>query len=1510
MKSLRSTTKTLFISVLSMILVVQTLLLLPSPVQAETTNHTVSIDPNVVVQEDFLGVGVNLIPASFMEGTAQYGYNEAHWEMDRKRINMMQPKVARVWFQIDWMEPTKGNYTWDSPKMLMFYKYLDALQEAGTEIEFNFGWKVGVDTQSWFSIPGVDGRISAPADLDAYANSTSAVLNELINNRGYTNIKYLTFYNEPNGNWDFESLGDQKAYFATMVQKASDQLTADGLRDLVEIWGPEESGDPSWTQYMKDNIDSHIDAYTFHVYGQSYDGLSKSITDRTSVVGDKPVVMTEFGFAEDKSSWSSGLAGSVIKAANEGLHGALIWQLNGVWLPDPYVGNDTNGNYTLWDSVVLGTAPYKRYYESSLLTRYIPAHSTVVSVDTGSPDLRGAAFKTAGGDYTIVLETNEGSDRSVTLDFNGIDIGKTFYKHVYQADVSLEGNAIIPPASASFPAGASLTDSSIDANHNVIVYTTLAPQTQVAITPLEPVMTGGETAQLNATVIDHTGGVTWSLEGSENGTITSEGLYTAPQVTAETLIAVKATSIDDPSGYGIALVKVRPASSPDRVDIPLLGLAPGKYASAEAVTITTSTADATIRYTTDGSIPTEASEIYAEPIFLIQGKTTRIKAIAFKEGLIPSAEAYGLYKIADISSGPDGYQFCAYEDGFDCSFDGTASVAFGSDGLFNYATLTDGTACSSAIFGDPNPGQPKRCYYNYDIPSENPVVTIYNAGFENPVTTNYRTGPMTNGWAFNYRSGVQHNGSAFGAPLAPEGDQTAFMVSRAGLSGELIQSMNFKEGTYTLSFQMAKRTTFGETLPFDIYFDETLIGSYEPSTENFTIYKTDSFIASAGYHTIKFIGEVTTAESTAFIDDVQIQLVLPPNPLLNVIVNAGFEEPSMVNSLTGPMTHGWTFNAESGIQKNGGQFGPGQAPEGEQSAFLRSKDGEHGEISQSVEFEPGHYILSFQAAERRGNQSFDVFYDDTLIGSYDPTSSDFKTFTTDRFLFTAGSHTIKFVGTSTSGDNTSFIDDVKLILIALQGPPMEPSDMDVANAGFEAPSTLTYTKGPMTHDWTFNERAGVQMNGSILGAAAAPEGIQTAFLQSVDGEHGEISQSVQFEAGTYTLSFHAAKQMNASETVTINVYYDDTLMGSYAPTAGNFTTYTTGNITASEGNHTIKFVGTSSTGDHTAFIDAVTFTLIPPEEPASKVLLNASFESPNTVNYLKGPMTHDWTFNERAGIQTNGSVFNPQPAPDGFQTAFLQSVNGVHGEISQTIDFEAGDYQIDFQAAKRTSSGGTLSFNVYLDDTLIGSYAPSLGSFTSYTTDSFTVEAGNHTIKFVGMNMTGDNTAFIDAVTIHIALPQEPAPIVLNNAGFETPSIPNYLKGPMTHGWTFNSRTGIQKNGGVFGAEAAPEGVQTAFLQSVNGDHGEISQTVHFDAGTYTISFQAAKRTTAGGTQSFDVYMDDTVIGSYMPTSGSFISYTTDSFTATTGNHTIKFVGTSTVGDNMDFIDAVTIQIE
>jgi hypothetical protein len=58
---------------------------------------------------------------------------------------------------------------------------------------------------------------------------------------------------------------------------------------------------------------------------------------------------------------------------------------------------------------------------------------------------------------------------------------------------------------------------------------------------------------------------------------------------------------------------------------------------------------------------------------------------------------------------PGMWSQCAGENGT-CAFSGTMTVAFGANGKFNYATLTNGTACTTGVFGDPIVGTVKACY--------------------------------------------------------------------------------------------------------------------------------------------------------------------------------------------------------------------------------------------------------------------------------------------------------------------------------------------------------------------------------------------------------------------------------------------------------------------------------------------------------------------------------------------------------------------------------------------------------------------------------------------------------------------------------------------------------------------------------------------------------------------------------------------------------------------------------
>ncbi len=183
--------------------------------------------------------------------------------------------------------------------------------------------------------------------------------------------------------------------------------------------------------------------------------------------------------------------------------------------------------------------------------------------------------------------------------------------------------------------------------------------------------------------------------------------------------------------------------------------------------------------------------------------------------------------------------------------------------------------------------------------------------------------------------------------------------------------------------------------------------------------------------------------------------------------------------------------------------------------------------------------------------------------------------------------------------------------------------------------------------------------------------------------------------------------------------------------------------------------------------------------------------------------------------------------------------------------------------------------------------------------------AGAHTIDFLGLDTAGgDNTAFLDAVSVAIAPP------TVGDAGFESVQVGagKYAYDPTGSAWTFAGTAGISGNGSAFtsGNPAAPQGTQVAFLQ----DKGSFTQSVAgWSAGTYTISFDASQRDNNGkSVEDFEVLVDGKVVGTFKPTGTSYQTYTTAAFTVTAGAHAIKFLGLDTAGgDNTAFLDDVSI---
>jgi uncharacterized repeat protein (TIGR03803 family) len=94
------------------------------------------------------------------------------------------------------------------------------------------------------------------------------------------------------------------------------------------------------------------------------------------------------------------------------------------------------------------------------------------------------------------------------------------------------------------------------------------------------------------------------------------------------------------SRYGV----VFQAIFPPQVSLPAFSPGPGTYSSAQSIAITSATGGASIRYTTDGSTPTETNgTLYSTPVAV--GGNMTLTAIAYKSGISDSAVASGAYTI-------------------------------------------------------------------------------------------------------------------------------------------------------------------------------------------------------------------------------------------------------------------------------------------------------------------------------------------------------------------------------------------------------------------------------------------------------------------------------------------------------------------------------------------------------------------------------------------------------------------------------------------------------------------------------------------------------------------------------------------------------------------------------------------------------------------------------------------------------------------------------------------------
>lgn len=477
----------------------------------------------------------------------------------------------------------------------------------------------------------------------------------------------------------------------------------------------------------------------------------------------------------------------------------------------------------------------------------------------------------------------------------------------------------------------------------------------------------------------------------------------------------------------------------------------------------------------------------------------------------------------------------------------------------------------------------------------------------------------------------------------------------------------------------------------------------------------------------------------------------------DMIVNAGFETPAITSYQYSPAAAGWTFSAKSGangsgISANASDFTNANppAPEGTQVAVLQGT----GSISQAVNgFIPGNrYRVTFAAAQRGAfngaGQTFRFNVNAAQIATFAPAASTYADYTAT-FTASAATQTLAFVGTNTNGgDNTAFIDQVRLLALPPEGDP-------------DNSSVTPASESQLRMSW--NDNASDETAYAIERSSAG-ENIWTVLSTTLP-----VNTATYLDSGLPPLTAYdyRVRALRAGGPSGYTTASGSTPAGVGDGIPGWWRLLYFGNGLSAAGNAAL-----AADPDLDGYTNLQEFTAgSVPTNAADPVgmVANAGFESPVIATYQYNPAGAGWTFNAQSGangsgITRNGSAFtsgNPN-APQGVQVAFIQGARAFSQSIS---GFQPGTrYRLTFAAAQRVlSSGAGQSWRASIDATQIAFY-PSSSAGTGYAdlTVDFTATAATHLLSFTGTNANGgDNTIFIDRVRLVAQPPLAPLALTI-----------------------------------------------------------------------------------------------------------------------------------------------------
>lgn len=445
-----------------------------------------------VIQPDYLGANAVYHGFAFMPEQESRGMNDQDRAREFDRVARMGLNIARTWYRPDWTSGgSLGNAPdWESPRMRAFYRWLAAMQERHVDVALQGGWWFTRDT--YLGSPSPD-----PArDFDRYSRWVSDSVHEIVEVRGFRNVKYLLLFTEPTVyKSGLVPAGEtQWSYYEKMTRAIDRRLRADGRRGLVKLVGPNAAGGFHLKDAVTD-LNNVIDIYSGHAYNKlGYDewfAFCRRMADTVAPTG-KPLWLDEMGMSMGKSgeayrrtgAYGTYLAQIVAASINAGLQTSLQWLL----FDQRYVapGDNTTNNDSFhhgvqrsgackWphDDIEDPSSCYPQWGAVSLLSKYLGGRrGTKTLVGESSDTLKVAATSRGPGEISVLVVNTSASPQDFTFEMVKFQSTRSLYRHLYDpGNIAPANEARLPAVPVSFHSNIRDT---IPAG-GVLIYSTIEP---------------------------------------------------------------------------------------------------------------------------------------------------------------------------------------------------------------------------------------------------------------------------------------------------------------------------------------------------------------------------------------------------------------------------------------------------------------------------------------------------------------------------------------------------------------------------------------------------------------------------------------------------------------------------------------------------------------------------------------------------------------------------------------------------------------------------------------------------------------------------------------------------------------------------------------------------------------------------------------------------------------------------------------------------------------------------